>query len=61
MFKAMDTAENQVDHKYYVGSGKLAEIQDFIEFHDIDVIVANDELTTAQSKKFKCATRCENH
>lgn len=42
--------KNQVDHKYYVGSGKLTEIQDFIEFHDIDVIVANDELTTAQSK-----------
>lgn len=42
--------KNQVDHKYYVGSGKLTEIQDFIEFHDIDVVVANDELTTAQSK-----------
>ncbi|MFB3184957.1 GTPase HflX, partial [Staphylococcus pseudintermedius] len=33
-----------------VGRGKLTEIQDFIEFHDIDVVVANDELTTAQSK-----------
>ncbi|MEJ7540879.1 GTPase HflX [Staphylococcus intermedius] len=42
--------KNQVDHKYYVGSGKLTEIQDFIDFHDIDVVVANDELTTAQSK-----------
>lgn len=42
--------KNQVDHKYYVGRGKLTEIQDFIEFHDIDVVVANDELTTAQSK-----------
>ncbi|MFH0716406.1 GTPase HflX [Staphylococcus delphini] len=42
--------KNQVDHKYYFGSGKLTEIQDFIEFHDIDVVVANDELTTAQSK-----------
>ncbi|QHW37325.1 GTPase HflX [Staphylococcus ursi] len=42
--------KNQVDYKYYVGSGKLTEIQDFIDFHDIDVVVANDELTTAQSK-----------
>lgn len=42
--------KNQVDHKYYVGRGKLTEIQDFIEFHDIDVVVTNDELTTAQSK-----------
>lgn len=38
------------DHKYYVGKGKLAEIKDYVEFHDIDVVVTNDELTTAQSK-----------
>ncbi|SCT06191.1 GTPase HflX [Staphylococcus caeli] len=38
------------DNKYYVGKGKLDEIKDYIEFHDIDVVVANDELTTAQSK-----------
>lgn len=40
----------QFDHKYYVGKGKIEEIKAFIEFHDIDVIVTNDELTTAQSK-----------
>lgn len=39
-----------VDNKYYVGKGKLDEIKAYIEFHDIDVVVANDELTTAQSK-----------
>ena len=38
------------DHKYYVGKGKLEEIKDYVEFHDIDVVVTNDELTTAQSK-----------
>lgn len=38
------------DHKYYVGKGKLQDIQAYIEHHDIDVVVANDELTTAQSK-----------
>lgn len=38
------------DNKYYVGKGKLDEIKAYVEFHDIDVIVANDELTTAQSK-----------
>lgn len=42
--------KNQVDHKYYVGKGKLDEIQAFVEFQEIDVLVANDELTTAQSK-----------
>ncbi|PNZ69871.1 GTPase HflX [Staphylococcus croceilyticus] len=40
----------QVDHKYYVGKGKIDEIKAFIEFHEIDVVVTNDELTTAQSK-----------
>src|SRR5699024_11465670 len=38
------------DRKYYVGKGKLEDIQAYIEHHDIDVVVANDELTTAQSK-----------
>lgn len=40
----------QVDYKYYVGKGKIDELKAFIEFHDIDVVVTNDELTTAQSK-----------
>lgn len=39
-----------VDNKFYVGKGKLDEIKAYVEFHDIDVVVANDELTTAQSK-----------
>ena len=38
------------DRKYYVGKGKLEDIRAYIEYHDIDVVVANDELTTAQSK-----------
>ncbi len=41
---------HQVDHKYYVGKGKLEEIQAYIQHHDVDVVVTNDELTTAQSK-----------
>ncbi|MCJ1656458.1 GTPase HflX [Staphylococcus sp. NRL 16/872] len=40
----------QIDHKYYVGKGKIDELKAFIEFHEIDVVVTNDELTTAQSK-----------
>lgn len=38
------------DRKYYVGKGKLEDIRAYIEYNDIDVVVANDELTTAQSK-----------
>ena len=45
----------QVDHKYYVGKGKIDEIKAFIDLHDIDVVVANDELTTAQSKSLNDA------
>ncbi len=41
---------DRVDRKYYVGKGKIEEIQAFIEFKDIDVGITNDELTTAQSK-----------
>ena len=42
--------KDQFDYKYYVGKGKIDEIKAFIEFNDIDVVVTNDELTTAQSK-----------
>lgn len=41
---------DRVDRKYYVGKGKIEEIQAFIEFKDIDVVITNDELTTAQSQ-----------
>lgn len=39
-----------IDHKYYVGKGKLDEIKAYVEHNDVDVAVTNDELTTAQSK-----------
>ena len=50
MLKDKSLKIEQFDHKYYVGKGKIDEIKSFIEFHDIDVVVTNDELTTAQSK-----------
>lgn len=46
---------DRVDRKYYVGKGKIEEIQAFIEFKDIDVVITNDELTTAQSKSLNGA------
>ena len=42
--------KDQFDYKYYVGKGKIDEIKAFIGFNDIEVVVTNDELTTAQSK-----------
>lgn len=41
---------NHFDNKYYVGKGKLEEIKNYVEHFEIDVVVTNDELTTAQSK-----------
>ncbi|REH96484.1 GTPase HflX, partial [Staphylococcus felis] len=35
--------KNQFDQKYYVGKGKLQEIKDFVDFNEIDVLIANDE------------------
>ncbi|WP_432813796.1 GTPase HflX [Staphylococcus canis] len=45
-----EQSKNQFDQKYYVGKGKLQDIQDFVQAQNIEVLVANDELTTAQSK-----------
>ena len=45
-----ESTMEELEYKYYVGKGKIDEIKAFIEFHDIDVVVTNDELTTAQSK-----------
>ncbi|MFO3689492.1 GTPase HflX [Staphylococcus felis] len=47
--------KSQFDQKYYVGKGKLQEIKDFVDFNEIDVLIANDELTTAQSKNLNAS------
>ncbi|MDO5375564.1 MAG: GTPase HflX [Staphylococcus rostri] len=52
---AFSQRKNYMDQRFYVGKGKLQEIEDFIEFHDIDELVTNDELTTAQSKNLNQA------
>ncbi|MEB6254993.1 GTPase HflX [Mammaliicoccus sciuri] len=40
------------DQQYYFGKGKIEEVIEYIELNDIKVnaVIANDELTTAQSK-----------
>ena len=48
MLKVTQNRE-QVDHKYYVGKGKIDELKALLNSM-IDVVVTNDELTTAQSK-----------
>ncbi len=43
--------KNEIDPKYYMGKGKiLEELSIIIESEDVDLIVTNDELTSAQLK-----------
>ncbi|MBF0841423.1 MULTISPECIES: GTPase HflX [Mammaliicoccus] len=41
------------DQQYYFGKGKIEEVIEYIDLNDVKVnaIIANDELTTAQSKQ----------
>ncbi len=39
-----------INPKYFIGSGKLQEIKDFIDVHSVDIIIFDDELTPAQQK-----------
>ncbi len=39
--------------KTFLGSGKLAEIKDYIEENNIDIVIFDDELTPAQQKNIE--------
>ncbi len=41
------------DSAYFIGKGKVEEIADFIEEHDIDLIIFDDELTPAQTRNLE--------
>lgn len=43
----------QPDSKYFVGSGKLAEIKEYALKHKIDTIIFDDELTPSQLKNIE--------
>lgn len=38
------------DRKHFVGSGKLQEISDYIEDHDIDMVIFDDDLSPRQQQ-----------
>ena len=44
---------SQPDSKYFVGSGKLGEIKDFVVENNIDTIIFDDELTPSQLKNIE--------
>ena len=39
-----------INPKYFIGTGKLQEIKEFIDSHAIDIVIFDDELTPAQQK-----------
>ncbi len=39
-----------INPKYFIGSGKLQEIKEFVDTIDIDIVIFDDELTPAQQK-----------
>ena len=46
------------DPRTYVGSGKLAEIQEWIESHKVDMVVFDDELTPSQIRNIERQLKC---
>ena len=41
------------DRKYFVGSGKLEEIQRYVEDHDIDMVIFDDDLSPSQQQNIE--------
>ncbi|MDZ4844854.1 MAG: GTPase HflX [Chitinophagales bacterium] len=52
----------KVDHpdgRTYVGSGKMAEIQKYVEENEIDLVIFDDEITPAQQRNIEKELRCK--
>jgi GTP-binding protein HflX len=45
--------------KTYIGSGKLADIQDYIEAHDIKTVIFDDELSPSQLRNIERVLNCK--
>lgn len=41
------------DSKFFVGSGKLQEIKDFVDEYEVDTVIFDDELTPSQLKNIE--------
>ncbi len=46
------------DPRTYIGSGKLAEIREWIESHKVDMAVFDDELTPSQIRNIETELKC---
>lgn len=47
------------DPKYYIGSGKLSEIAEYIEENQISLVVFDDELSPSQIKNIEKVLQCK--
>jgi GTPase len=47
------------DRKYYVGSGKLEEINEFVKAQEIDIVIFDDELSPSQLRNLEQALKCK--
>lgn len=43
----------------FVGSGKLVEIQDYVQIHDIDTVIFDDELSPTQLRNIEKTLECK--
>lgn len=51
-----------VDHpenKTYIGKGKLEEIKTFVDAHDIDLVIFDDEITPSQQRNIEKHLKCK--
>jgi GTP-binding protein HflX len=46
------------DPKFYVGSGKLQEIESHVKQHKIDIVIFDDELTPSQVRNLEKVLKC---
>lgn len=47
------------DSRTYFGSGKIAEVADFVKENDIDMIVVDDELPPSQQRNIEQLAKCK--
>ena len=45
--------------KTFIGSGKLMEVQSFVEEHEVSTVVFDDELTPAQQRNIEELLKCK--
>ena len=47
------------DNKTYVGKGKLEEIKTFVDAHDIDLVIFDDEISPSQQRNIEKKLKCK--